>query len=660
MAHSHRHRPNTQPTPPADYEHTLDPHTRHRHGAHYTAEPDILRVIGPTIVDPWRVRIAAATRETLPALATALENFHVLDPACGTGNFLLVARRELLALAAALLDRARELGLPAPPLNISSHQLHGIDRDPDAAAIARQRLPGADIRTGDALLDPWPRPVGELAIVGNPPYLGVRKLRRALGDEHVTRLFARYPHNRAADLATYWFTRASEHLRPGERAGYVCTNAVARNTNRAASLDRILAAGGTITDAWPSYPWPGDAVVHVSIINWISGPHPGPAHLAGRPVPAISSHLRPLSDPTPPATSDASPPPQPPPLRAPSHHPQRLPGNAGLAFMGVTPGASGFVLDPASAQTLRARDPASAAILVPFLIGRDISRDPEQRPSRFILDFATRTLADAREHPGALAHVRRHVLPQRRVNPREAAMPRWWQFWRPAPALRRALATTRRVLVIPSLAPHLLVSRQPSNLCFDHQLIVITLADPYHLGVLQSRLHAVWARAHGSTLKTDLRYTPSTVFETFPFPPPPHGHADPRQRPRSELADRVATCATTFDRLRRAACRKHDLGLTRLHNHLEQALAGAPLDLTPLRAAFTALNDAVTACYGLPPGLWRDDDALLTALLALNARLAASAPAPAPAARPTRAAPSPPAPGRAAAAGPRRSRGPRR
>ena len=155
MAHSHRHRPNTQPTPPADYEHTLDPHTRHRHGAHYTAEPDILRVIGPTIVDPWRVRIAAATRETLPALATALENFHVLDPACGTGNFLLVARRELLALAAALLDRARELGLPAPPLNISSHQLHGIDRDPDAAAIARQRLVSlAGVEPEPAAADP--------------------------------------------------------------------------------------------------------------------------------------------------------------------------------------------------------------------------------------------------------------------------------------------------------------------------------------------------------------------------------------------------------------------------------------------------------------------------------------------------------------------------
>ena len=241
--------------PAAAYERSLDPTLRHRHGAHYTAEPDILRVIGPTISRPWAQRIAAAhTPAALLALVDELENFHVLDPACGCGNFLEVAHRELLHIAAALAHRCLALGIPPPPgPYFTASQLHGIESDPEAASIARRRLThdhiAPHITTGDALLLPWPRPAGELTIVGNPPYLGVRKLRRELGDLHVDALFARYPHNRAADLATYWFTRASEHLRPGERAGYVCTNSVAQNTNRAASLDRILAAGGTITDA---------------------------------------------------------------------------------------------------------------------------------------------------------------------------------------------------------------------------------------------------------------------------------------------------------------------------------------------------------------------------------------------------------------------------
>jgi len=601
------------------HERSLDPIVRHRHGAHYTAEPDILRVIIPTIVDPWRRRIATTPPASLPALRTAFENFSVLDPACGTGNFLLVAHRELERLAAALAGRLGH------PLTFANHQLHGIDRDPEAAAIARHLLPGADIRTTDALLTDWPRPTGELAIIGNPPYLGVRKLRRELGDDLIEQLFARYPHNRAADLATYWFTRALATLRPGERAGYVCTNSISRNTNRVASLDRILAEGSTITDAWPSYPWPGDAVVHVSIVNWISGPHPGPAHLAGRPVAAISARL---------TTTTTTP-------------AQRLRENAGLCFMGVTPGSSGFILDPTTANKLVTRDPPSAAVIVPFLIGRDISRTADQSPSRSIIDFATLALADARRHPAALAHVRRHVRPGRRQNPREAAMPRWWQFWRPAPALRQALARTRHVLVIPSLAPHLLVVRQPSNLCFDHQLLVITLADAYHLGVLQSRLHEIWARAHGSTLKTDLRYTPSTVFETFPFPPHPDGHHDPRRPPKSSLATHLAACATRFDRLRRKLCQQQAIGLTALHNQL------AHPGTTPLHLAYAALNDAVTACYGFPPNLWRDDEATLTALLTLNARHASL---PSPASPP----PSPPAHDRAAAAAPRRSRGPLR
>lgn len=633
MARRRNHGPANEPTASASpdphvaaatHDRRQDPKARHRHGAHYTAEPDILRVIRPTLVDPWHHRIITTPPGSLPALATAFKNLRVLDPACGTGNFLIVARRELERLAASLSARLDH------PVAFTNHQLHGIDRDPEAAALARDLLPGADIRTADALLTDWPRPTGELAILGNPPYLGVRKLRRELGDDLVEALFARYPHNRAADLATYWFTRALAILRPGERAGFVCTNSISRNTNRAASLDRILAAGDTITDAWPSYPWPGDAVVHVSIVNWICGPHPGPAHLAGRPVTTISSRLT--------TTTTTA---------------QRLAANANLCFMGVTPGASGFILDPTTAQKLVARDPSSAAIITPFMIGRDISRDPHQHPSRSIIDFATRPLIDARRHPAALAHVRRHVLPRRRQNPREAAMPHWWQFWRPAPALRLALARARHVLVIPSLAPHLLVSRQPSDRCFDHQLLVITLADAYHLGVLQSRIHEVWARAHGSTLKTDLRYTPSTIFASFPFPPHPDGHHDPRRRPRTPLANTVATTATKFDRLRRQLCHQNSIGLTAAHNQLARP------GTTPLHLAYAALNDAVTACYGFPPDLWRDDNATLTALLHLNARYAAASPSP-PSPRPPPPAPSPPAPGRAAAAAARRSRGPRR
>jgi len=168
------------------------------------------------------------------------------------------------ALAAKWIELQRKVAKrradirPAPPRPyFTIQQLHGIEINPFAAFLARvvlwigehlaKRELGLDeetlplknldqtIRHGDALLIEWPRPDGELAIVGNPPYLGVRKLRRTLGDEYVDQLFARYPANRAADYVTYWFTRALDVLRPGERAGYVCTNSVAQNESREAA-----------------------------------------------------------------------------------------------------------------------------------------------------------------------------------------------------------------------------------------------------------------------------------------------------------------------------------------------------------------------------------------------------------------------------------------
>ncbi len=116
-------------------------------------------------------------------------------------------------------------------------------------------------------------------------------MRAELGDEYVETLFEKFPHNRSADYVTYWFTQALATLRPGERAGYVCTNSVAQNESREASIDRILAADGTLTDAWKSYPWPGDAAVHIGIVNWVMAPYEGIRTLNGKEVSSISPSL---------------------------------------------------------------------------------------------------------------------------------------------------------------------------------------------------------------------------------------------------------------------------------------------------------------------------------------------------------------------------------
>jgi hypothetical protein len=174
------------------------------------------------------------------------------------------------------------------------------------------------------------------------------------------------------------------------------------------------------------------------------------------------------------------------------------------------------------------------------------------------------------------------------------------------------------VLVVPSVGPHLVVSRQRSDICFDHQLLVVALDTYYHLGALQSAFHQAWARARGSTLKGDLRYTSTTIFETFPFPVHAEGRYDPRKPPRTGEAARVAAAAEAFEKLRTDACERHGLGLTKIHTMLE---AG---ELRELRRAYDALNDAVTACYGFPKDTWRDEREVLRLLLQRNRELSRS------------------------------------
>lgn len=613
------------------FERALDMSERHELGAHFTREADIARVVGPTIVEPWQRRIdAVGTIKDAERVVAEMKAFHVLDPASGCGNFLYVVYREMKRLEAALVTRwmvvqrlwaKRKADIrPAPPgPYFTILQLHGIELNGFAAELARVVLwigehlanceLGLDDTTlplknldknvlhADALLIDWPRPDGELAIVGNPPYLGVRKLRHERGDEYAEKIFERFPDNRAADYVTYWFTGALRVLRPNERAGFVCTNSIAQNESREASVDRVIQHGGTITDAWKSYPWPGEAAVHIAIVNWVMAAYDGIRTLEGTPVISISPGLTQALDVT---------------------LARIIPKNQDICFMGVTPGNSEFVLTDEQRAEIVSNDPKSTEVIRPFLIGRDVNREVDQGPTRWIIDFGARDRAEAQSFLGAFRHVQRHVYDAKHATSdrkTEAEKSRWWQFVRPRSDLRSATERLKRVLVLPRVTPQLIVSLQSTDICFDGQLMVVALSGYYELGILQSRIHETWAWARGSTLKGDLRYTNTTIFETFPFPVHPNGLYDPRQRPSNWETERLSKLAEAFDKLRRKTCKERDLGLTKVHNLLK---AG---ELPELQKAYEDMNDAVTACYGFPAGTWRDEKQTLRLVLELNRRL---------------------------------------
>ena len=285
-------------------------------GAHYTAEADILKVVLPTIVEPWRERIAAC--RTLADVQTAqaeLMRYVVLDPACGSGNFLYVAYRELRQIEGELrrreTDMRRSAGLreqQSLPVFFPLSNMKGIELDPFAVQLARVTmwmghklaveeldvdenvLPLVDlsgIRRGDALRLEWPRAD---AIIGNPPYHGSQRLRRELGDDYVEWLKSEFGVG-VKDYAVYWFRKAHERLETEGRAGLVATNSISQNRNRGSSLQWILENDGVITSAVSKQPWPGEAIVNVSIVNWLRGRSRQIVRLDGEEVGSISASL---------------------------------------------------------------------------------------------------------------------------------------------------------------------------------------------------------------------------------------------------------------------------------------------------------------------------------------------------------------------------------
>lgn len=577
-------------------------------GAHYTHEVDILKIVGPTIVRPWRERIsgctsAAEARQLLDELCA----FRVLDPACGCGNFLYVAYRELRGLESELKDRIRSLaedaGVSAPPAPWPYYRLtnlQGIDIENVAVLIARvtlwmghrqmierygeseDPLPLVDlegVRRGDALRDAWPETD---CIVGNPPFLGDRNLRGAFGDGYVRWLDERFGVG-LKDFCVYWFRKAQDHLLPGQRAGLVGTNSISQNRARSASLSYVIAQGGVITDAVSSQKWPGEAKVHVSLVNWVKQPSGQIAArtLDGLPVELIGPDLRSSTGP-----SD---------LRA-------LPANRGRAFYGPVPIGKGFILTEQEAQELLDADASSAAVVRRYLTGSDIVESSSQGPRRWCIDFGLRPLEEAARFPSALEIVRTRVKPERERNARAAYRRNWWLFGEPCQDLRRTIAPLDRHIVGLSTGKRPAFTWSTPDVSMNNSTVVFAFDDDYAMGVLTSRTHGAWAWAQASTLKGDLRYTPSSVFTTFPWPDPS----------TSVQRERVAELARELHGRRSEICLQEQIGLTALYNAMDE---GAWTDLAYVHRQ---LDEAVAACYGWPASLAQDDREIVRRLLELN------------------------------------------
>lgn len=563
-------------------------------GAHFTAPADIQKVIGPTILSPWRARIEAVDNaDEAVALAHRLAEFRVLDPACGCGNFLYMTLREVRALTRALHDKIASLraaggleaGEPLPVFGLGN--LYGIEKHEFVAKIARVTLwmghklvmdeygpgPGEtylplpnlrQIQAADALEVDWPEVD---AVVGNPPFIGTKQMRERLTDEYVKSLVKTHKIG-LPDYCVFWFRKAHHHLGPGQRAGLVATNSIRDSQNRKHSLDWLREQDGLIHNAVSSQVWSGDANVHVSIVNWIKEPpaHPEQFMLDGRPVPGITTTLEPGED-----LPEAP----------------KLAGNAGFQHAGVVPNPTdAFCISDAEAVALFARDDADyGAVVQRYLTGDDLLQTEHQGPTRWIINFRDWPLERAMEYPAALEIIRSRVKPIRDDHSKRELRDRWWQFSRTLAEMWRAIDPLERYVVCPATGKRILMCWGEPGWCPSNAVNVFPFDDDYAMGVLSSQWHLRWASqsAVASKLKSDQRYV-SRSFHTFPWPP----------EPDEDAVEAVRDAAKTLIELRTNLCAVHHVGLTTLYNQVED---GAHRNLI---AAHEALDSAVLSAYGWP------------------------------------------------------------
>lgn len=670
------------------FERGLDPAKRSQLGAHYTDRDKIMLIVRPVIIDPleaeWaaaRARIeallAAAPRRSAERLLTPAEKrraqkavdeaaaihsgfierlaaFRVLDPACGSGNFLYVALKALKDIEHRANLDAEALGLPRGFPRVGPECVLGIELNPYAAELARVSVWIGEIqwmrRNGfDAARNPILRPLETIAcrdavlnedgtradwpeadvVVGNPPFLGNKKMIGELGEAYTRALRAAWPEvPGGVDLVCYWFAKAWAQMLGGrlKRAGLVATNSIRGGANR--EVLKPIVEHGRIFEAWSDEGWTVDgAAVRVSLVCFGRRAETSVSiRLDGQDVSSIYSNL---------ATHQAE---------IDLAKAVVLGSMSSLCFQGTIKGGA-FDITGENARAwlslpLNPNGRPNSDVVVPWTNGMDIT----QRPSdRWVIDFGVDTSEqDASLYEAPFNHIHELVKPVRAQVRRDNHRERWWIHGEARPGMRRALAPFKRFIGTPRVSKYRLFVWLAKTTLPDSAIYAIARDDDTTFGILHSRFHELWALRMGTFLGVgnDPRYTPSTTFETFPFPEgltpdiPAAAYADdPRAQAiaaaaarlnelrenwlnPADLVQRVAEVVPGYpDRLLpRDAAAAQELKkrtLTNLYNARPQWLANA----------HAALDEAVADAYGWGAD-WRagrlDESTILARLFALN------------------------------------------
>jgi hypothetical protein len=690
-------------------ERALNSKERAKLGAHYTPRAYVERLVMPTIIEPLRADWSGVQAAAVKLLESGdssqarhlVESFHaqlaqtrILDPACGTGNFLYVALARIKELESEVVDLLSDLGDYQYVAEISGHTVTpenflGIEVNPRAAAIAqlvlwigylqwhfrvagKNQMPAEpilrDIRTietRDALIT-WdvkavetddqgvPKTVwdgstmkihpvtGKLVpddrwqvevyrydnpktaiwpsaqfIVGNPPFIGNKRMRERLGDGYTDAVRAAHTDvPETVDFVMYWWAMASSATASGStrRFGFITTNSVTQPFNRIV----IERSKCRLLHAVPDHPWvdgvDGAAVriamtvggmgLDAAILETVTAEKDIPDGYGERAVTLQTQVAESLN-------SDLT-------IGVDAQNSAELESNSNIAIQGMNPLGLGFRLSEDELRELRIQPQALPTHLKPYLIGRDLVQRIERK---WVIDFFGLTANEAAHaDPQLFQHVLTNVKPERDLNRRAIRKEKWWLFGENAPTLRRGVRNLSRFIGTCRTAKHRIFVFIEANNIVDAKIVGIALDDGLHLAILSSRIHQVWAFRTGGWLGVgnDSNYNHAVCFNRFPFP----------TEIENELTKEIRHYGNELDSLRKKVLADNpDLTLTGIYNVLDMMKAGSELTerdldihqrglVSIIRQHHETIDSLVAAAYGWSSEL--SDEAILGKLVALN------------------------------------------
>ncbi|MFF9754628.1 Eco57I restriction-modification methylase domain-containing protein [Streptomyces sp. NPDC014344] len=412
------------------------------------------------------------------------------------------------------------------------------------------------------------------AIIGNPPFLGGKKITPSQGQAYREYLVEHVAGGLRgnADLVAYFELHAHQLLCDGGQSGLIATNSLAQGESREVSLDPLSRAGVEIRRAVKSAPWPSSSAMLEYCAVWTSKARveaTAERVLGGVVAPkGISTSLN-LN------TRQSS-------------WVEGLQRSSSMAFQGVIVLGLGFTLPPEEAQSWISMDQAYAEVLFPYLNGQDVSSHPKHKAERWIINFGERREGQAAEYPLALERVQELVRPERITKDSEK-YPRmvheWWKFWNARPGLNAAISELDRCIVVTRVSKVVMPVMVDTGQVFSEQLVVFASDDPALLALLASAPHYWWAIDRSSTLETRIRYTPTDVFETFVCCP---------------LTARLRAAGARLDAHRSHLMASHNIGLTDAYN-LVHSPGCQDADIVELRRIHEEIDRATVEAYG-----WHD------------------------------------------------------